>query len=210
MPDQPQPISDAQRQRNEATYHLALGRFVDAFARLENLLRLVLFRYARTPHPIGPAVFSGARTRTIHSFLKRLAEVSMIAPNEWTILKPVLDQLAIIADKRDDILHYGGQAFGSGTGFVTNALTTLNERTRKVFPISAPILTHMTFDCEKIILHLLAEHMGIGELRAALPPEQARMLQDAWQYKLPPPNQNRSPPGDARPGRPAPPKPSPE
>ena len=89
MSDQP-PITDAQRRRNEETYHLALGRFVDAFARIEVLLQLVLFHYARTPMPFGPAVFSGARTAVIDGFLRRLAEVGAMDPRQWAGLEPVL------------------------------------------------------------------------------------------------------------------------
>jgi hypothetical protein len=149
MSDDAPPITDAQRRRNEATYHLALGRFVDAFARLETLLRMVLFRYARTPGQIGPAVFSGARTAVIQGYLRRLAEVNAIGPEQWAVLEPVVRQLTIIADKRNDILHYGGQAVGTGQGFVTNAMTALTESRKTVFPISAPILTHMTFDAKR-------------------------------------------------------------
>lgn len=209
MSDQLPTITDAQRRENERTYHLALGRFVDAFARVETLLQMVLCRHTRISHPASRAVFSGARTAVIRGYLRRLADVDMISAEQWAALEPVLQQLGIINDKRNDILHYGAREIDRGEGFVTNALMALTESRMTLFPISAPILTQMTFDCEKIILHLLYDQLTLGQLLAAPDPEHQRILQAAWQYKPPPQDQTRSRPGDTTAAHSPPPQSSP-
>ena len=48
-----------------AGYYLHLGQFVEQYARLEFIVKLILFRYAGVSHQTGLAVFSGERHQRI-------------------------------------------------------------------------------------------------------------------------------------------------
>jgi hypothetical protein len=58
-----------------AGYYLHLGQFVEQYARLEFILKLVLFRYTRVSHQTGLAVFSGDRINVITDICEDLQKL---------------------------------------------------------------------------------------------------------------------------------------
>jgi hypothetical protein len=181
-------------------YDLALGRFVDAFSQTENFMHYVLRWYTQTPSPIAKAIFSGTRIEVNRGFLRRLRDVGHINDDDWNSLEHTLDQLKIINDKRNDILHYGARDIADGEAYVTNALMALTQERVSSFPISPRILRDMTADLRSIMILLLVRHMGLPT------PEPLRVQaqetqRSAWRYKPPQRSQNHSRPANKTPKR---------
>jgi hypothetical protein len=166
-------------------YRLALGTFIDTFAKVEQAMFFVLTWRTKTKTQVARAVFSGARTDTASGFLRRLADVGSIDTAEWDKLEPVLNQLRIINDLRNTLLHNTTTGVESGRGFVTDAIRALNQDRMRVFPISPAILDTMTHDCRKIFLHLIVQHAGRPVVLLGKHPELDEILRAAWRY-IPP------------------------
>jgi hypothetical protein len=181
-----------QSQDRERAYWLALGKFIDAFAMTEIFLHFVLCHYAKVTGNVARAVFSGDRFAVVQGYLRRMSDVGVIGPKEWSDLEPLLTQLKAINDCRNTILHYGAEGIGEGRGYATNAIMALTTDRIQMFPISDQILSDMTFDLRKILIHFYNTHMGrmrwpLGSSSEAVD----EILRSAWRYKLPQPSQNR-------------------
>jgi hypothetical protein len=190
--DSPKPAAETDEGKARLrSYRLALGEFVDAFAKAEIFLHFVLRWYTKTTTATARAVFSGARIDVTRGFLKRLADAGIINAEDWAELSPIIDQLRVISEKRNEILHYGAEDVAEGCAYVTNALLALTEDRTTSFPISPEILDHMTYDLRKILIHLVRRHMGRPEPRGQHD-EMDAILRAAWRYKPPQQSQNRS------------------
>ena len=182
-----------ERHKRLSDYLMALGSFVDAFSQVEIFFHFVLRWYTKTPAGIARAVFSGARIEVSRGFLRRLRDAGIITDEEWASLEPIIEQLRIITEKRNEILHYGARNVADGQGLVTNAVMALTAERITSFPISAKILRDMTDDLRKILIFLAAGHMGFSP-PSALSSEIGEMLRLAWRYKSPQQLPNRSRP----------------
>jgi hypothetical protein len=147
-------------------YDLALGRFVDAFSRTENFMHHVLRWYTQTPSPIAKAIFSGTRVEVTRGFLRRLRDVGEINDEDWDSLEHILNQLKIINDKRNDILHYGARDIADGEAYVTNAIMALTQDRVSSFPISPRILRDMTADLRSVMIFASCAAYGVADARA--------------------------------------------
>ena len=75
-------------------YYQALGKFVDTFANVEEILFLYLYASAGVDYDAARAIFSGVRIHDAVSFIKRIAEVGKAELS--AALDDVLSQLLII------------------------------------------------------------------------------------------------------------------
>jgi hypothetical protein len=149
---------------------------------------------------VALSVFSGVRTDQAASFLRRLADAKAIKRAEWAELLPIIEQLGIINDRRNQILPHGAAYIESGRGIVSNKAFAITRDRVRSFPISAEILEDMTADLRKINVHLLIKHMGRPALRGKYPGLRG-VLAASWRYIPPPLSQGRSPRGAKRPKR---------
>jgi hypothetical protein len=172
-------------------YRLALGEFVEVFATAEIFIHFVLRWYTKTPAVIARAVFSGTRTDVTRGFLTRMADANIINAQDWDDLKPIIDQLGVINNKRNDLLHYGAMGVAEGDAYVSNAMMALIDARIMSFPVSPQILNNMTSDLRKILIHLARRHMGRPAPRGEHP-EMDEVLRAAWRYIPPPQSQTRS------------------
>ena len=108
-------------------YHLALGRFIDAFSTAEHNLKFALASVANVPRETAQAIFSGVRVKTAIDFINRIFESrSEKVPQD---LKTALSHMSIILSARDDIVHYGGSV--DGNEFITtNSPHTIPRQSR--------------------------------------------------------------------------------
>jgi hypothetical protein len=197
-PNAPKPPGRASRTQEGRlrlrAYSLALGEFVDAFARAERDMHVVLRWHTKTPDKVARAVFSGVRTSEASNFLRRLHTAEIIDAAEWAELEPVIVQLGKLNDARNLILHYGADQVAEGEGIATNRSIALPEEAAKTIPISPGILRRMSWDIAKIRTHLRARHMGRRLLRGQRP-DIDEMLHAAWRY-IPPPQATKRPSAD--------------
>ena len=170
----------------ERKYYEALGRFTHWFAKMESAIALSLWFYARTPHPIAKAVFSGVRVKEASSFMNRIADATSLAADTRTDLREVLLQATALNDVRNQIMHFGAANIAEGRGYVSNALKAVSEDKITSFPISPEILADLTADCRKIIFHLRLKHAGIaGPKSVANRLAADSALRAPWRYTRP-------------------------
>jgi len=107
--------------RADPAYFRALGLFVDQFAQVEGALFRFLSVFAGVDHEIARAILSGARVDAACSFLRRIPDVKGRAKNPRNVNLPrVLEQLLIINNVRNDILHYGTMITEGGARVTSN------------------------------------------------------------------------------------------
>lgn len=133
-------------------YYLALGRFVDTFASVEDSLFIALCATAKLDAKTGAAVFSGAAVDGSISFIRRLHETrnEPIPPR----LGEVLAQLSAINTTRNAILHHGAHPVEDGTLRVTDQLRAHTDKKARSIPISPEVLDVMTEDVVTIVTAL--------------------------------------------------------
>jgi hypothetical protein len=179
----PPPATLDGAQERVRAYRLALGEFVDMFATVETFVHNVLRNYTKSSFRMSNAVFSGVRTDAATKLLRRIREIEQIGDEAWADLEPVLTQLSVINDRRNQILHHGAEGIAEGTGHVTNALLAHMDDRITSFPISAKILNDMTSDLRKIMLHFYNRHMGKLQWPASNSIEAANdILRAPWRY----------------------------
>jgi hypothetical protein len=168
----------------ERTYHEALGRFVQTFARAEAIVSYTLWHYAKTPHSIARAIFSGTRIKEATGFINRILEATDTPQETREELRELFRQLTDINAARNDILHFGAVNVATASAIVTNEFKAHTNRHVRQFPTSAELLNDMIFDLRKIMVHLRLKHSGIPELKAA---ENLRVFAEVlaapWRYR---------------------------
>jgi hypothetical protein len=174
-------------------YQSALGAFVQAFARVESGMHRALRWHAKTDPETARAVFSGVRAMEASGYLRRLADVGRIGPEEWIRIEPLLAQMKAINDVRNVILHYGAENIAEGEGVATDMRTALLPERARSFPVSAEILSRMAMDLNVIYSALLLRHVG----HPALPSKRMtgwldRALRKPWRYIVPRPSKKEN------------------
>jgi hypothetical protein len=164
-------------------YYLALGKFVEMFAKVEDAVFVALVRKTGVFSPRAEALFSGTRVRDAVSFIKRLheADSTPLPPR----LAEVFGQLSAINTIRDRILHWGTWPTESGTGLqVTNRLRAHADRARHEFETSPEHLDDMRNDLEIIYAALTLYSHRVA--RPEYPPPGSSRGQALLQFSLAP------------------------
>jgi hypothetical protein len=174
-------------------YVHALGEFVHCFSAVELAVHSCLYHHSKVSNEVRRAVFSGVRVKEGISFLRRLAEAGEINPEEWAKMKPLFNQLNILTDRRNGLLHYGADGVEEGTPFVSNMSRALTWDKVEEFPVSARMLRRMTHDLNTIFFALSSRHSGEGwgYSNAALQRYDSRRARP-WHYISPLPKQNQT------------------
>lgn len=131
-------------------YHLALGRFVEAFATAETSLHVLLWAVSATTVGVSRAIFSGTRARTAIDFIRRIAEAERMPLGD--ALDDAFTRFSTINTVRDRILHYGSNS-SDGIGaarLVSNRLTAHSPNSLFELPVSPKMLHEMTEDSMKL------------------------------------------------------------
>lgn len=164
-------------------YWLALGQFVDAFSNIEAATQTLLWEVANTPQETARAVFSGVKTDTAISFVRRLFD------SKGQQLPPMLDrafqQLAAINTFRNELLHHGATFDGQDL-VVTNRLLALPGR-EKATPVSPEILASLCFDLGTLqyCFALFLRERQVGALNQIELDALRVRAQLPWRYKPP-------------------------
>ncbi len=110
---------------NDDKYHLALGRFVDAFSTAEHNLKFALAAVANIPRDTAKAIFSGVRVSVSISFIRRIYESrTQDIPQD---INDALSHMNTILTERDQIMHYGGN-FDGETLVTSTAPHTIHKK----------------------------------------------------------------------------------
>jgi ribosomal protein S13 len=170
---------------NDDNYHLALGRFVDAFATAEHNLKFALAATAGISHEVAQALFAGARVDVAIGQIRQLYEAQGIMIEQE--VDKALSQMKVILTVRNAIMHYG--AVFDGSHFTTSTAAHTLPKQAKTSRYELNDLERMTFDL------LAIGHRFIWMAVHTLPnayPEAIKLLDDAartaMQFKPPQPN----------------------
>lgn len=112
---------------NDDQYHLALGRFIDAFATAEHNLKFAVASVSNVPRETAKAIFSGTRVKLAIDFIRRIYESrNELIPQD---IDKSLSHMSAILTARDEIVHYGA-TFDGETLITTNAPHTIQRQTK--------------------------------------------------------------------------------
>lgn len=106
---------------NDDTYHLALGRFVDAFATAEHNLKFALAATAGVSRDTAQALFSSTRADVAITQIRQIHEAHGITLDSE--VDRALSQMKAILTVRNAIMHYGAEFDGSHFTTDTSAHT---------------------------------------------------------------------------------------
>lgn len=107
-------ISKKQREKWDRyrAFCTEFGQFMLNFVQVEDALQRALEWHTRVTDDVRRVVFSGVRIQEAISFLRRLADVGQIDPDEWKELKRLLDHLSLINEARNNLVTTAPGAFG--------------------------------------------------------------------------------------------------
>lgn len=173
-------------------YHLALGRFVDAFATAEHNLKFALRTTAGTTDEVAQVLFSSTR---VDAAINQIKQIKQIYEAKNEVLTEEVDsaliQMKTISTVRNTVLHYGAQV--AGDHFTTS-------KGPHALPAKADTRRHPIGDLDKMTADLMTVAHRFGWICSrALPnayPEAIERLNERasapLQYKSPPASQNRA------------------
>ncbi|MFC3071046.1 hypothetical protein [Phenylobacterium soli] len=177
-------------------YWHQLGKFVDRFASIERSMQSILRRLAGVSDPIGAAVFSGVKVDAASSIINRICDAT--GQDELKArLKPALDQLGVINNVRNNILHWGASRdSNSGEFIVSNAYWAASADRLREYRVTPIDLQAMIVDLHRIGLLLAREEFTEEELLKSRIAQRvfAEVQAGAWHYKSP----QQQPPKTAR------------
>jgi len=178
-------------------YHLALGRFIEAFAVAELWVLRALWATAGVNESVGTAALSGMRSRGAIDLIGRLFETrNTTLPAQ---LDSALVQMNAINTMRDNIVHWGssytGKSLWEAQLVVSNEYLAHTPKKKKTYPLSAPLLDGMREDLNTIIQILrqyTISHWPDSLIKRQLLSQDiglvlAQSLPAQWLYKSPQP-----------------------
>lgn len=148
------------RPRPERLYWETLGRFVDQFSVVENLIRGYLWYLMDIGQTTGAAVLSGVRMSEGISLINRLLEAKNDDLSKSALAK-YFNQLGVINSLRNDLLHYGGWVDELHYISVSNRQVAHTQDRIRAFRISMRELRYAIGDLETIYW-ALAVHLANG------------------------------------------------
>ncbi len=169
-------------------YFLALGEFIDQFARTEMFLHVILRHYAKINWDVGAAILSGVRVDTAMSFIKRITEIHDPGEETRIEINDLFQQLAEVNKLRNDIVHYGSQV-RDDVRIVSNRIAAHTHDRIREFSVSPQTLKDAATDLNAINVRLsfrVLHHMPIGLHKPFEP-----ILNAPWRYKPPQRDSNR-------------------
>lgn len=170
---------------DDTKYRLALGTFIEMFSNAEIGLFFLLQHFAKVTPEIGNAVFSGARSEQIISFIRRIWQVNAPGEIERKELEEAFFHMKLINDIRNDLVHLGTDVYEGEGRIVSNWVRALTQDHINERRVSPEMLHDMSEDSLKI---------GAIFSKYAIPESDNSMssyLTAAWKY-IPPSGQRRS------------------
>jgi hypothetical protein len=161
----------------------SVGRFVLAFALVEENLQAALRKTAEVTPEVARAIFSGTRVDTASSYIKRIAEAQQWPKDRLEDIDYIFKQLGEITRVRNDLLHYGVIPEKEGGWTTSNELVAHIPARSRETEVSPQHLESMADDCMNIVLHLIVNIESDDATRQEILQKSAAVLARAWRYK---------------------------
>jgi hypothetical protein len=183
-----------QDKKRRASYYAALGEFVWEFSIAERHVHLLLWHYAGLSERTSKALFSGFKIDGLIGLINRLTEEHDGAEREE--LRDILDQMSVINNARNLILHHPVEVRLAEDKYVaTNAGLALTPSRLREEDVSPEILRNMIADLRKIVAHiygLICNHLPLLKLSRANHPNASWLYKPQQQAKKPDKSQRHS------------------
>ena len=180
--------------KNEDKFLLALGRFIQAFARVEQMMNYVALHYSQMPLGTARAIFLPLRADASIQIVRRIVAARRPDSPFTTELLTVLAHVDAIRDVRNALVHY---RINSGP-LITNRPWARNRKAVWSQKVTVKNLGQMTDDLEECGMRLAAHHVGGIKRRLFRVPSGVAFLtapifgirmfarsKPAWQYTPP-------------------------
>ena len=156
-------------------FYAALGQFMLAWSDVERSIGDVLVRYAKVSEPVGRALFSGTRARTMMSFITAIAENTGMSAARKDDLAFIFAKVATLNTSRDRIAHHGSHASHTVQPAtlkrkVTNAKRSSRYTNEFVQFVGSEELKYSANECLGICT-ALKQHLASGQFRRYYWPE---------------------------------------
>jgi hypothetical protein len=175
----------------DPNYWKSLGKFIETFAMVEDVLNKLLTFYSKTTPKISRAIFSGTRCDASIEYIRRIVAVKDPGSDKKRDLEEIFLHLKAISTVRNFLVHY--QSIGTGDKkFVSDLPRALTADRARKHRVSADILDAMSWDLYKIGNRLNFHRWG------PYPPWQVKsshshaVLNHAWRYIPPQDHQTKA------------------
>lgn len=165
----------------DVEYFLALGRFVEEYASVEDDLFTYLHMHSDMLLETARALLSGVRAEGCVSLIRRLWEVLPPEKDVRMELENAFAQFALIANVRNSVMHYGSFLSDSRVRLTTDVSRAHVKEKIHTHRVSSRDLDAMRIDLEKIGWHLkiapLSPRITTKQMAKLIP-----ALLHAWSY----------------------------
>jgi hypothetical protein len=160
----------AEAEAPERTYHLALGRFLELFSRVEAAAQLVFSHYAEVPLTKVRSELGLTRLDvTVAALSRLLAARNKIEWAKSVDLNAILKQLLLIIQARNDLVPREASIVADGTPAISNSLSheaggedwiSCGPVTNRPSKIPLEMLDAMSADLRRILVNFLVGHIN--------------------------------------------------
>lgn len=159
-------------------YWTALGRFIDLFSHVEFDVFVSLVFVSGVNSTVGNELFGKVGVGSAVDKVKKVSKINGKSLDRITI--SALNQLRVIAELRNDLLHNG--CGGEGAVKYTMSWWKKGVVNRKA-PISIDILNQMSWDLERIRFCIAPIILGVGRTVKDVWPDFAQSESPQWKFK---------------------------
>jgi hypothetical protein len=139
---------------DQAAYYYSLGRFMQIFALAETAMQTLLWKVSDMPDTkIAAALFSGVRIEQAAGLIRRVREAK--GQPEHKQLKHIFEQLSVINNARNDIVHFGAMFSDGADALISNLRRAHMEERIRAFQVSPDVLDRMAADVGTIIMRIM-------------------------------------------------------
>jgi hypothetical protein len=184
-------------------YFRTFGYFMNQFANVEAMVHALLRRITSLPDKEARVISGGMRLGDVIDITRRLARVRNLPPKPVALMEKAFQQLALIGNLRDKLVHRGASISVSGDEITSsNARTVRFKEDTEILKLSVQDIEAAALDLGVIFIRFLTlYHSGPNFEKAAL---RAMLKDEPWLYKpRQPETPHRQPREDRKPsGRP--------
>jgi hypothetical protein len=180
-------------------YLTALGQFIHHFSAAENMVHMGFYVAANLPQEVASIVKKDASTAAIISMIKALLSRSPLGSVERADVLKCIEQLGVISEFRNRVIHRGASASESGNLVADNLATMRSIESLELFEFSISDVKDAADDLLRITLRLMDALFPHTKRKNTAAFESA--LHAPWRHKRFSPRMPHQRPPEERPSR---------
>ena len=129
----------------------ALGAFIWQFAQTEAFVHRMVATFGDLSEPVARAILSGVQMKVAMDHIKAIGTNVGMDLAIWNVMKESFDQLGVVTDLRNSIVHYGTGYFSSTGVLVSNKSRTRTEDAGYEHELTVQMLHDASSDLDEIM-----------------------------------------------------------